>query len=309
MSCESFSFNVKEEISKYYPERECCRESLLASMLFSMGKPAGNEENLMEFTVTVSCIARLFYKLLKEISGKNILWETNRENFLLKRKTYQVFVPDVDSMREFIDRWGITDKLHRNNIRRACCRRAFLTGAFLTAGSINSPKSYYHFEIVQRDPDIAQVLVQILNRMEVGPKIMERRGRQVVYLKKADEIANLLNILGAHSSLLKFEEVRAIKETKKDVCRRVNAEISNLDKTIRTATRQAYNIRQLQERGILGKLPQKLKNTADLRLRFPDASLKELGQRANPPVKKSTINSRLRKIERIARTLENEKIK
>jgi DNA-binding protein WhiA len=188
-------------------------------------------------------------------------------------------------------------------MRKACCRRAFLTGAFIATGSVNAPEGRYHFEIIQKDSDVANILVQILSRMEITGKITERRGKFIIYIKKADEIANLLNIMGAHTSLLKFEEVRVIKETKQEVRRKVNAETSNMDKRAKAATRQIHLIKKLQDEGMFSNLSPTLRETAELRLQYPEASLQELGERFSPPLSKSSINSRLRRLESIASTL------
>jgi cell division protein WhiA len=299
----SFSFNVREEISRNIPERQCCKEAMLAGIFFSNLNRSVQENDQLEITTGLSRGARLIYKLIKEVAGDSVHWETNREKFLLKRNIYHIFVPGTLEMQDYIQRWGINGKLHKQNIRKACCRRAFLSGTFLSAGSVNTPEGRYHFEIVQKENDVAKILVQILARMEISAKITRRRGKYVVYVKKADEIANILNILGAHSALLKFEEVRIIKETKKEVRRRVNSETSNMDKRARAATRQIRLIYKLQEAGILATMPEILQVTAELRLKYPEASLQELGERFSPPITKSSINSRLRRLEAIAKKL------
>jgi cell division protein WhiA len=299
----SFSFNVREEISRNTPERQCCREAMLAGILFSSYSRKEQKEKLVEITTGLSRGARLIYKLIKETAGESVHWETNREKFLLKRNVYHIFIPDTPEMREYATRWGVADKLHKKNIRKACCRRAFLAGSFLASGSVNSPDGRYHFEIVQKESDISRILVQILARMEITAKITRRRGKHVVYVKKADEIANILNILGAHTALLKFEEVRVIKETKKEVRRKVNSETSNMDKRARAATRQIHLIHKLREAGILTTLPEFLQVTAELRLQYPESSLQELGERFLPPITKSSVNSRLRRLEAVAKKL------
>jgi cell division protein WhiA len=299
----SFSFNVREEISRNTPERRCCKEAMLAGVLFSNFNRKDQDEKLVDVTTGLSRGARLIYKLIKEIAGESVHWETNREKFLLKRNVYHIFIPNTSEMKDYNTRWGIADKLQKKNIRKACCRRTFLAGAFLASGSVNAPDGRYHFEIVQKESDIAKMLVQILARMEIAAKITRRRGKYVVYVKKADEIANILNILGAHTALLKFEEVRVIKETKKEVRRKVNSETSNMDKRARAATRQIHLIHKLQVAGILTTLPEFLQLTAELRLQYPESSLQELGDRFSPSITKSSINSRLRRLEAIARKL------
>ena len=301
----SFSYNVREEVARSVPERACCREAMLASFLFSGGECPDGKETLT-VTTGFSPVARLVYQLVREVSHAPVEWETEREKFFNRRKIYRINLPPTDQIREFISRWGVGHKLQRSNIRKACCRRSFLTGAFLAAGSVNSPERYYHFEIVEKDLGIAKFLVQILSRMEITGKISRRKTSNLVYVKKADEIANLLNLLGAYKCLLQFEEIRAIKETKEEVRRKVNAETANLDKTACAATRQVHNIRYLQQRGVLERLPEKLKITAQMRLRFPQASLKELGERLSPPLTKSSVNSRLRRLENLCRRMKKD---
>jgi len=307
VSSATFSFRVREEISGIMPEKKCCREALLAAVLFSgFYRPApdaavttGTEEITIETVVPSSRIARLLYRLVKEISGRSVKWEAKREPAFQKRHVYHIFISLTESMKDYINRWGITVKLRSNNLRKTCCQRAFLAGAFLASGSISSPDKRYHFEIVEKDTTISEVLVKIMARMKVVAKITKRRGKNVIYVKKADGIANLINILGAHRSLLKYEEIRAIKQTKEEVRRRVNAETANLDKTARMAARQIQQIKLLIEKGIVEKLSKPLQDTVNLRMRYPQANLKELGERFSPPVPKSTVNNRLRRLERI----------
>ncbi|MFP4496607.1 MAG: DNA-binding protein WhiA [Vulcanimicrobiota bacterium] len=305
----SFSMNAREEISRNFPEKLCCKEALLAGYIFSTISSPPHNGNLLEIKTRLSSVARLIYKILKEVSQEIIEWKSDREKFLYKRKIYHIFAPFTPSMQEYLRRWGIFAKLQKKNIRRACCRRFFLAGAFLAAGSVSSPGNYYHLEITQKDMETARTLVKIMARMEVTAKIIHRRNKIVVYVKKAENIANLLNILGAYNALLKFEEIRAIKETKEEVRRKVNAETSNLDKTAKAATRQVHNISILKEAGVLPRLPKKLKQAADLRLEYPEATLKELGELFSPPLAKSSVNSHLRRLEQIARSVKNKNVK
>ncbi len=297
---ESFSFNVREEISRWLPDRPCCQEALLASIIYTKGKiDENNPQRYIEVKVGISRVARLIYALLKKISADGVYWEKEQEKFLEKRNIFNLYTSKTSPMEEFVKKWGLTGTLQKKNIRKACCKRAFLTGSFLASGSVNSPYTYYHFEIVQRTEEGAKILKKILQKMEVEAKITPRRGKYVVYLKKADSIANLLNILGAHNSLLKFEEVRAIKETKREVYRKVNAEISNLDKRIKAAIRQIQNINYIKDKGYWKDIPPRLQRVAFLRIQYPQASLKELGEKFSPPVSKSSVNSMFRQIEKI----------
>jgi DNA-binding protein WhiA len=303
----SFSFNVKDEVARSIPDRKCCREAILAAFLFGRGRAGLGEISGPAVVETgFSRVARLLYRLAKDVSGAAVTWQADRERFFNKRKIYRIFIPSNEAARDFISRCSQNGHLSIAPFRRACCRRAFLAGAFLACGSVNSPERYYHFEIIHQDEAVARFLVKILAKMEITGKITGRKDDSVVYVKKAEEIANLLNILSAHNSLLWFEEVRAIKETKEEVRRKVNAETANTDKTACAATRQISSIRSLKEAGLLDKLPGNLMETATLRVRFPGASLKELGERFTPPLSKSSVNSRLRRLENYCRRVKRD---
>lgn len=283
-------------MAKLIPDRDCCRESLLASMLF-FGGDFKEAEGYPRISTCNHKISRLLYQLLKHFSGENILWEVSQEKFLQKRKQFNVMVPMNEPIRKILDEWGLPGEMRKNRLRKSCCKRAFLLGSFLIKGSINTPNKYYHLEIISPDAVLTVILRKVLAQMEISTGVTIRKNDQVIYIKKADDIANFLTIMGAHGSLLKFEEIRAIKETREEVRRRVNCETANSDKTIQAAVRQAHSIASLQEKGLLEKLPKGLREIADLRIRFPQASLKELGERLNPPISKSSVNSRLRRLE------------
>jgi len=289
-------------MAKSLPEKTCCKESLLASILF-FGKHYYDREYIPVIQTSFPRVARLIYQLVKQISGSEVSWKQDREKYLHKRKIYSITIPQTDSVKDFFSRWGFEEKFNKNNLRKACCKRAFLKGAFLGYGSVNNPRGYYHFEIVSPSKVLSDVLVRILQRMEIEGKVTVRRNQWVVYVKKADDISNILNILGAYQGLLEFEEVRAIKETKEEIRRRVNCEIANSGKTSKAAVRQLINIRYLKEEGVLEKLPAGLKEIADLRVRFQEASLKELGEKLLPPISKSSVNNRLRRLESLAARL------
>jgi DNA-binding protein WhiA len=283
-------------MAKWIPDRDCCRESLLASLLF-FGGEFKDSQGYPRIATCNHRISRVIYQLLKHFSGENILWEVSQEKFLQKRKVFNIMVPLNEQMKEILGSWGIPGEIKKNRLRKSCCKRAFLLGAFLIKGSVNTPSKYYHLEIISPDKVLTGILQKILGQMEITTGVTIRKNDQVIYIKKADHIANFLTIMGAHGCLLKFEEIRAIKETREEVRRRVNCETANSYKTIQAAVRQSFSIASLQDAGILSKLPKGLQEIADLRLRFPQASLKELGERFSPPISKSSVNSRLRRLE------------
>ena len=183
---------------------------------------------------------------------------------------------------------------------RSCCMRAFLRGAFLAAGSVSDPEKSYHFEIVCAKDTVAQQIVLLIGRFGIEARTVERKSRYVVYVKEGTQIVNLLNIMGAHTSLMQMENVRIVKDVRGRVNRQVNCETANLTKTVNASVRELEEISLLEETGMLERLPQPLRETALLRKEHPDASLRELGELHDPPIGRSGVNHRLKKISIIA---------
>ena len=143
-------------------------------------------------------------------------------------------------------------------------------------------------------------LCKLINSFGLNSKVIQRKNSFIIYIKEGEQIVDLLNIVGAHTSLLELENIRIMKEMRNNVNRLVNCETANLSKTVNAAVRQVESIKLIQSTIGLQRLPKNLKEVAELRLSYPDESLKELGEMLNPPVGKSGINHRLRKIEKIA---------
>ena len=190
--------------------------------------------------------------------------------------------------------------MHHRLLRQNCCRRAFIRGAFLAVGSVSDPEKSYHFEIVCTVPEKARQLQELLASYDVDAKVVLRKRHYVVYIKEGSQIVELLGLMGAHISLMQLENVRIVKEMRNSVNRKVNCETANLNKTVSAAVRQAEDIRYIQEKIGLDKLPMDLEETARLRLEHTEASLKELGDMLSPKVGKSGVNHRLRKLSQIA---------
>ncbi|NTV89936.1 MAG: DNA-binding protein WhiA, partial [Clostridiales bacterium] len=188
--------------------------------------------------------------------------------------------------------------------KRICCRKAFLRGAFLSGGAISDPEKTYHFEITARSPNVANDIKRMLASFHLNAKIILRKGSYVSYLKEGENIVDFLNIVGAHTALMELENVRILKGMRNSVNRMVNCETANLEKTVNASVRQMDNIRYLIDNNMLGKLPENLREIAELRLSYNEASLIELGQLMSPALGKSGVNHRLRKIDLIA---ENER--
>lgn len=185
-------------------------------------------------------------------------------------------------------------------IQQNCCKRAFIRGAFLSAGSISNPNKGYHFEIVCTSLPQAKQIQSAMNSFEADAKIVSRKKNQVVYVKEGTHIVDLLNVMGAHEALMNLENVRIVKEMRNSVNRQVNCETANISKTVNAAVRQIEDIVYIRDHMGLESLPDHLREMALLRLKYPDVPLKELGSYLNPPVGKSGVNHRLRKLSKIA---------
>ena len=193
---------------------------------------------------------------------------------------------------------GLKDR--RPNVLNKCCKKAALREAFMLAGSVSDPEKSYHLEIVFRRKETAEFILSIMNALRLNPKTTSRNEYSVVYVKEGEGIVDFLNITGAHNALMTLENVRILKDMRNSVNREVNCETANLDKMVNASLRQVGNIRYLEEHVGFDNLPVLLKEIAELRMEFSEISLKELGQLLNPPLGKSGVNHRLRKLDRLA---------
>lgn len=212
------------------------------------------------------------------------------------------------SLRKFFTLLKKTDNIRKEitalaDIKRPCCKRAFLRGAFLCVGSISDPEKSNHLEFICNDEKMADLLKEYMAEFEIIAKTVRRKKYFVVYLKDGEEIVNLLNVMGAHVSLMEFENQRILKEISNSVNRRVNCETANIAKTVNAATKQVEDIILIRDTCGFGGLPQNLREMAQVRIDYPDASLKELGSYLDPPVGKSGVNHRLRRLSEIAEKL------
>ena len=184
-----------------------------------------------------------------------------------------------------------------------CCRRSYLRGAFLAAGSMSDPEKGYHLEIVCHGTEEAERCLSLLAAYGLKGRRVARKTMTVVYLKEGDEIVDVLNLMGAHHALLEFENIRVLKDMRNKVNRRVNCEAANLGKTASAALRQIEAIEKIDQTVGLSSLPASLREIAEVRRDNPDFSLQELGEALRPPVGKSGVNHRLRRLMEIAETV------
>ncbi len=281
----SFSSDVKTELFRQYPKSRHCQLAELAGMLELEGRV---EDGLLV------CNA--------ENAGF-------REKYrILMKKAFQLDVGTVmsrgESMRVLSTlKWREHGTVDGLLVQQTCCKRAFIRGAFLAAGSISDPEKSYHFEIVCRTMAQAVQLQGLMNGFETEARIVERKGHYVVYLKEGSQIVDMLNVMEACVSLMNLENVRILKEMRNSVNRKVNCETANINKTVGAAVRQIEDIRRIQAARGLDSLPEPLLEVARLRLEYPEATLMELGSYLDPPVGKSGVNHRLHRISELAEEL------
>ena len=191
--------------------------------------------------------------------------------------------------------------------QRDCCKRAFVRGAFLSAGSISDPQKGYHFEIVCPSQEISGQLQEIIHSFHIDAKMVLRKKSYVLYVKEGAQIVDMLAIMEANVALMDLENIRILKEMRNSVNRKVNCETANINKTVNAAVKQIEDIRLLEEKVGLESLNEGLEEIARLRLQYPGATLKELGLMLNPQVGKSGVNHRLRKLSLLADDLRENK--
>lgn len=312
----SFSSSVKNELSRITPNRDCCSLAELSAIIRTGGiiKLHGGRRVSLRMVTENAAIARKMFSLLKKLYGLNLEIMVKKNKHLKKNYSYILEVTYGMGADRVLQQTGVMTKGRDGGIginysiperikRNRCCSRAYLRGAFLGGGSVSSPDKAYHLEYVTNSQQYAASLKGLINTYRLNSKIVERKGSYVVYLKEGEHIVDLLNIMGAHNALLKFENTRIYKEMRNNVNRLVNCETANLTKTINASVKQIENIEYIKNTVGLDSLPPNLREIAELRLNYREASLKELGQMLTPPLGKSGINHRLRKIEQTADNL------
>ncbi|MDD2421044.1 MAG: DNA-binding protein WhiA [Heliobacteriaceae bacterium] len=305
----SFSGDAKEELARVMPRRRCCQLAELAALIRMDGLLQVGRGRLIAILVTTdsASVARKVFRLVKSVFRLQARIVVRRKRRLKKSNDYVIILPVRGERPDLLKDLGIKAEngnfffvANEDLVKRQCCRRAYLRGAFLGGGSVNSPEGTYHFEIITDDESHAEKLCDLFQRFKLAPKVSRRRTWFIVYLKESDQIVKMLSIIGAHTALLDFENVRIVKEMRNQVNRLVNCETANLTKTVNAAVRQVEMIKLIARTRGLTKLPQPLRDVAELRLQYPEASLKELGEMLSPPVGKSGVNHRIRKLEHMA---------
>jgi DNA-binding protein WhiA len=308
----SFSADVKNELARVTDEQNCCHIAELAALMRMGGTMliGGNNTLGINFTTENAAVARKVLTLIKRGFPVAVEVVVTRARRLKKANSYHIKVAPSPVVTGLLAELGIMrgEVINAGRdmglLRKACCRRAYLRGAFLGGGSVSKPEGEYHLELVTGNIDFARTLVRLLKAFGLPARMTDRKQDYVVYLKDGDAITSLLRIIGAHNALFAFENVRVVKDMRNQVNRLVNCETANLQKTVNAAVRQAESIKLIAAAMGLDKLPPSLREAAELRLAHQEATLQELVDLADGQVGKSGMNHRLRKLEQIARDLE-----
>ncbi|MGI6094714.1 MAG: DNA-binding protein WhiA [Lachnospiraceae bacterium] len=315
----SFSGKVKEELVKVQSRARHCQIAELASIIGFCGQIAKKSDGSLTLRIHIEneYVARKYFTLLKKTFNIDTEISIRENRSLHKSRAYSIEIPtEADSIRilqavkilgsdmQVSDTVGLVDPIV---VQKNCCRRAFIRGAFLCAGSMSDPRKSYHFEIVCVSPEKATQLQELICSFDIDAKVVSRKKYFVVYIKEGAQIVEMLGIMEASVAYMDLENIRILKDMRNAVNRKVNCETANINKTVNAAVKQMEDIRYIRDTVGLHGLSEGLQEIANLRLEYPEATLKELGMLLNPRVGKSGVNHRLRKLCNLADELRGNK--
>ncbi len=304
----SFSSDVKEELVEVTGKARHCELAELAALLSMTGRIKAGEDGTCTLRIStdnLSVVTKAQGLIRKAFSYEADILQTEHHHVLSIADP--LIATKILQATKLMDPQGYVNEdlslVSTTGIANSCCKRAYLRGAFYTGGSISDPEKSYHLEIVTGSMHKAEQIVEAMRPFDLDAHIVERRRNFVVYLKEGTQIVDMLNVMGAHKSLMDLENVRILKEMRNSINRQVNCETANSEKAAVAGVKQSQDIRFIQETVGLNALKEGLREIALARLENPDMPLKELGELLDPPVGKSGVNHRLRKISEFAEDL------
>ena len=337
----SFSGDIKRELQYASVNARHCQIAELAGFLTFLGRirlvaeeteQAEHDRLELIFTTENRAVAarvqmlvqRLLYRSEKNEKSKRLQPKVSvsRGKHLPENKSFCVCIQEYSAITEILaackqSEWiEIAEDAFAANAplaadarvcQKDCCKRALIRSCFMAAGSMSNPELSYHFEIACRTTGQAEQLRELINSYQLEAKVIQRKKYEVVYVKESEQIADLLNLMGAHGKLLEFEELRVVKDVRNSINRKVNCEVANQNKTVQAAQSQVTDIEYIQRTKGLSSLPDNLLETAELRLEYPDLPLQELCTYFKKPIGKSGLNHRLRKLKEIAAQIREER--
>lgn len=301
------SEDVREELAQISPDRACDRRAELSALFHTAGSLhlRGRGEWALHLDVASGAVARRAFALLRDEGIRSEI-RTYRRRAFERETRYQLHVEGGDETLAVLTAAGVLDARHaplerppRRVVARACCRRAYLRGAFLGGGSLTTQRSS-HLELRTASVAGAEFLVEIADQEDLALAVLERKTHALAYAKSWEAIESLLALMGAAETVLALEERAVLAATRAQANRLANADHANLVRTSKAAQSQLEAAELLRAEGRLEWLPSALREAAELRLRHPSHSLRELAARTDPPASKAAMHRRLRRLEEIA---------
>ncbi|MCR5797116.1 MAG: DNA-binding protein WhiA [Eubacterium sp.] len=302
----SFSKRVKKELGQQISKARHCQIAELSALFeicgkvdvaaISSGDGDGSKKKYINFRTENLTVGEKYSILFSKVFHCDIP-VSQSENL------YEVSIDDMELAESFVAALKLKEArvmAHELIVQRECCKKAYVRGLFLSCGSVTDPDKGYHLEFSLTSREKAESLIQLIGFWGIRFKMIERKKNYIVYLKDGECIVNILGIMGAHVALMEYENVRILKDVRNSVNRKVNCETANIKKTVSAATRQIEDIQYIRDTTGFGHLTDSLRDMAMLRLEYPDLPLKELGDMLSPPIGKSGVNHRLRKLSEIA---------
>ena len=316
----SFASETKNELARIEPDKKCCQLAEIAGFLRVSGslRLAGGGKFKIAVTTENPAVARHYKKLIKEYFQVDTELEVGDSPGPKKGHTYRLMIDPQMRSEQILRETGIllvregnnyiSDGIYDGLIRTKCCKKAYLRGIFMGAGTVSDPAKSYHLEFVCASPNLANDLRRMINSfVDLSAKIVERKGSYIVYMKNSEYISDTLAIMGASNQVFAFEDIKIKKGLVNDAVRMTNCDNANMDRTLDAAQRQLAAIRKIDQIKGVDWLPPKLADMARLRLAHPEASLTQLAEMMDPPMKKSGVNNRFRKIEELAEKISDPK--
>lgn len=309
----TFTETVRSELIRNECAWECCAKAELAAALLISGGVSfrGRGRYGLSYPTEHSAVSRYAFGLIKKHFGIACEIRTLKTSRLGERTRYELIFPDKcvpDLMRELHLNdenalFGVRQAPAPQIIAQDCCKAAFLKSAFLTSGSVSRPEKEYALSIAAGSEEMAQAVAGIMRARGLAAKISPRKAQFVAYIKDAEDVSAFLTIIGAHAAVLFLENTRIVKQLRNKANRLANCDNNNIDRTLNSAQAQIRDIEFIMEMTDFDKLPTPVREIAELRLGNPNASLTELGELCSPPIGKSGVNNRLRRITELARAI------
>ncbi|MCL2678483.1 MAG: DNA-binding protein WhiA [Clostridiales bacterium] len=307
----SFSAAMKDDLARLTSHKDCCRLAEFAALTRFLGsiRIGGGQKTSLLLATEHPAVARKIFSLAKELFRMETEITVHRKDRLRKNQVFSLCMPAQEPLEKALfalgfaredepQRIDFSARPPRQFLDSPCCRRTYLRGAFLAAGSVNAPEGAYHMELICHGKEQAFFLRELLQAFEIGAHIFRRKQAWVVYLKGSEHIATFLTVVGSHRALLEFENARVSKDMRNYLNRRVNSEAANIGKQVEAAQKQLRDIGVIDAGGRFAKLPRILREAAEARLENPECSLAELAQILG--VGKSGVNHRFRRLAEIA---------